>query len=260
MSEITSISRYGKTEPFNLQVARGQVAWHDAVTVWGYNPDVDQTIETVWGDGGVISFPGAAMTMNVSSTSTSDTSSGTGARTIVIQGLDSSHNPISETVTLNGQTTVTTTKQFLHINYISVATTGSGKENAGQIFIGSGVNTLGVPATVYGAIYTGLNASTTACYTVPAGYTAYVVNGGISVGQPSGSNGATGYLLTRDPVNDIARVVAAATFNNGVAEYNFTLPLRIPEKYSIESRAFGASNNNSVSAHFQLILVKNENG
>lgn len=258
MSEIASIARYGTTEPFHLQVTRGQVAWHDAVTVWGYNPDVDQTLETVWGDGGIIAFIGAAATMNVSSTSTDDAAAGTGARTIVIQGLDANHSPISETVTLNGQTTVVTTKQYLHINYIYVATTGSGKANAGQIFIGSGVNTLGVPATVYGAIYTGLNASTTACYTVPAGYTAYVVNGGVSVGQPSGSNGATSYLLTRDPVNDIARVVAAATFNNGVAEYDFKLPLKIPEKYSIEARAFGASNNNAVSAHFQIILIKND--
>lgn len=260
MSEIASISRYGKTEPFGLQVARGQIAWHDAVTVWGYNPDVDDTMETVWGDGGLIAFPASATTMNVSSTSTSDTSAGTGARTIVIQGLDGNHSPISETVTLNGQTTVTTTKQFLHINYMYVATTGSGKENAGQIFVGAGVNTLGVPATVYGAIYTALNASTTACYTIPAGYTGYAVSGGIAVGQPSGSNGSTGYLVMRDPVADIARVVAAATFNNGVAEYDFKLPLVVPEKYSLEARAVGASNNNSVSAHFQIILVKNANG
>ena len=258
MSEISSISRFGKTEPFQLQVSRGQVAWHDAVTVWGYNPDVDQSIETVWGNGGIVSFIGAAGTMNVSSTSTEDTSSGTGARTIVIQGLDSNHDPITETVTLNGQTTVVTTKQFLHINYVYVATAGSGKANAGTLYIGSGVNTAGVPATVYGAVYTGLNASTTACYTVPSGYTAYVVNGGISAGQASGSSEVTGYLLTRDPTADIARVVSAAAFNNGSAEYDFTLPLKVAEKYSIEARAVGKSNNNSVAAHFQLILIKND--
>lgn len=258
MSQVSSITRFGNTEPFELQVARGQVAWHYPVTVWGYNPDVDTSLETIWGDGGIIAFPAAAGVMNVSSSSTSDTSAGTGARTIVIQGLDANHNEISETVALNGQTTVQTTKQFLHVNYMYVATTGSGKENAGTIYIGAGLNTAGVPATVYNAIYTGLNASTTACYTVPAGYTAYIVNGGVSVGQPSGSNGATAYLVTRDPVADIARIVAAATFNNGVAEYDFKLPLKITEKNSIEARAFGASNNNSVSAHFQIILIKDD--
>lgn len=256
MAEISSITRFGRTEPFGLQVSRGQIAWHEAVAVWGYNPDIDTTIETVWGNGGIIAFPVAAGTMNVSSTSTSDTSAGTGAQSIVIYGLDGSHNRIEETVALNGQTTVTTTKQFLHINYIAVATAGSGKENAGTVYVGSGVNTLGVPATVYGVVYTGLNASTTACYTIPAGYTGYIVNGGISLGQESGSTGVTGYLLTRDPTLDIARVVAVTSFNNGVAEYNFSLPLEVPEKYTVEARAIGKSNNNIVSAHYQILLVK----
>lgn len=257
MSEISSISRYGCTEPFDLQVSRNQVAWHTPVTVWGYNPDIDQTLETVWGDGGVISFIAAAGTMNVSSTSTDDAAAGTGAQTIVIQGLDSGHNEISETVTLNGQTTVTTTKEFLHVNYMYVATAGTGKQNAGTIYIGSGVNTAGVPAVVYNAIYTGLNASTTACYTIPAGYTAYIVKGGLSAGQSSGSSEITGYLLVRDPVTDIARVVAVAAFNNGNAEYDFKLPLKVPEKYTVEARAIGKSNNNSVAANFQILLIKN---
>lgn len=256
MTEISSITRFGRTEPFGLQVSRGQIAWHEAVTVWGYNPDIDTTLETVWADGGTIVFPAAAGTMNVSSTSASDASAGTGARSIVIYGLDGSHNRIEEAVTLDGQTTVTTTKQFLHINYISVATVGSGKENAGTIYVGSGVNTSGVPATVYGAVYTGLNASTTACYTIPAGYTGYVVNGGLSLGQETGTTGVTGYLVTRDPTLDIARVVAVTSFNNGVSEYDFTLPLKIPEKYSVEARAIGKSNNNIVSAHYQILLVK----
>lgn len=258
MSEATSIGRYGKTEPFDLQVVRGQVAWHTPVTVWGYNPDVDNTLETVWGDGGTVSYISAAGTMNVSSSSTDDASGGTGARTIVIQGLDSNFSEISETITLNGQNTVTTTNSFLHINYIYVATAGSGAKNAGVIYIGSGLNTLGVPAVAYGAIYTGLNASTSAVYTIPAGYTAYVVNGGISAGQASGSSEVVGYLTVMDPVTKLHRVVSAAAFNNGVAEYDFKLPLKILEKHTIEARAIGKSNNNSVAAHFQLILIKND--
>lgn len=258
MSEIASITRYGKTEPFGLQVSRSQIAWHDAVTVWGFNPDIDTTIETVWADGGLIAFPGSAVTMNVSSTSTADTAAGTGARTIVIYGLDANHSPIQETVSLNGQTAVTTTKQFLHINYVTVATVGSGKGNAGTIYIGSGLNTLGVPAVVYGAVYTGFNASTTACYTIPAGYTGYVMNGGISLGQDTGSTGVTGYLITRDPTSDIARVVAVSSFNNGSAKYDFTLPLRVPEKHTVEARAAGKSNNNIVSAYYQILLIKDD--
>jgi hypothetical protein len=35
--EISSISRFGLTEPFELQVARGQITGHRSVTVFGYN-------------------------------------------------------------------------------------------------------------------------------------------------------------------------------------------------------------------------------
>lgn len=258
MSEAASIARYGRTEPFDLQVVRGQVAWHSPVTVWGYNPDVDNTLETVWGDGGTVSYISAAGTMNVSSSSTDDAAAGTGARTIVIQGLDANYNEISETLTLNGQNTVVTTKSYLHINYAYVATAGSGNQNAGIIYIGSGVNTLGVPAVAYGAIYTGLNAATSAVYTVPAEYTGYIVNGGISAGQASGSSEVVGYLTVRDPVTKLNRVAAAAAFNNGAAEYDFKLPLKILEKHTIEARAIGKSNNNAVAAHFQILLIKND--
>lgn len=257
MAEIASVTQRGKYEPFELQVARGQVGWHRIVHVWGYNPDIDTSEETVWPDGGPTPVPGAATVMKVSSSSTADAAAGTGARTIVIQGLDANHAEISETVTLNGQTAVNTTKLFLHINYIYVATVGSGGKNAGLIYVGDGVVTLGVPATIYGIVNTGFNASTTAFYTVPAGYTAFIYQGSISSGQSGGSTEITGYLITRD-ANNVARVAAVATLNNGQANYDFSLPIRIEEKTSVEARAIGAAPNNVVTANFQLLLVKND--
>lgn len=257
MAEIASVTQRGKYEPFELQVARGQVGWHRIVHVWGYNPDIDTSEETVWPDGGATPVPGAATVMKVSSSSTADAAAGTGARTIVIQGLDANHAEISEVVTLNGQTAVNTTNTFLHINYIYVATVGSGGKNAGVIYVGDGVVTSGVPATIYGIVNTGFNASTTAFYTIPAGYTAYMYQGSISAGQDGGSAQVTGHLMLRDP-NNIARVVAVATLNNGQANYDFSLPIRVEEKNSVEARAIGSSNNNAVAANFQLLLVKND--
>jgi hypothetical protein len=257
MAEIASVTQRGKYEPFELQVARGQIAWHSVVHVWGYNPDVDTSEETVWPDGGTTPVPPAATVMKVTSSSASDASAGTGARTVLIQGLDSVHNVISEVVTLNGQTTVLTTKQFLHINYITVMTVGSGGKNAGIIYVGDGVVTAGVPATIYGIVNTAFNASTTAFYTIPAGYTGYIRSGSISAGQDGGTAQVTGYLVTRGQDN-VARVAAVATLNNGQSIYDFTFPIYIPEKTSIEARAVGSSNNNSVSANFQILLIKND--
>ena len=256
MAEIASVTQRGKVEPFELQVSRGQIAWHRSVTVFGYNPDIDTTELVVWPDGASVATQETATTLTVSSSSTDDAAAGTGARTVIINGLDGDHNEVSETVTLNGQTAVTTTKTYTHINSMTVATVGSGGKNAGIIYIGSGTVTTGVPANIFNLVYTGFNASTSAHYTIPAGYTGYIVNGAISSGQTGGSNAIVGKLIFID-ANEIPRVGAVNSLNNGIANYDFKLPIPVMEKTTVEARAYGSSTNNMVSAFFQIILVKN---
>lgn len=259
MSEISSISRFGKTEPFQLQVSRGQVAWHQAVVVFGYNSDIDTAVETVWPYGGLLSFPAAALQMKVSSSNANDTAAGTGARTVYIAGLDASHNEISETVTLNGQTAVLTTNSYLHINEAYVVSAGSLNGAAGDIYIGTGVVTAGVPATVYDIIAYDYNKRITGSYTVPAGYTAYLEQGLFSSGSSAGGTSVTGRLITRG-TNDIRLTSAIVTLNNGSADYAFEYPIVIPEKTTVEAQAFATANNNAASSMFILLLVKNSNG
>lgn len=255
----SSITRTGKHEPFELQVARGQISWHQSITVFGYNSDVDTSVETVWPYGGLLSFPAAALQLSVSSDNAADTSAGTGARTVYLEGLDANHNVISEVVTLNGQTAVTTTRSYLHINNCYVLTAGSGNSAAGTIYFGTGVVTAGVPATVYDVIQFDYNARVTGSYTIPAGYTAYVSQGLFSSGQVSGSNAVTGRLMTRG-TNNIRLTAAVVTVNNGAADYAFEYPLRVPEKTTIEAQAVGAAANNACSSMFILLLVKNDAG
>lgn len=256
MWSFPSRSVHDTTEDFKLQIARGQIEGHRAITVFGFNPDVDTTELVVWPDGATAVVQHPAATLTVSSSSTDDTSAGTGARTVVIYGLDNDHNEVSETVTLNGQTAVTTTNSYTHVNSMSVSTVGSGGKNAGIIYIGSGTVTTGVPASIFNLVYTGYNASTSAHYTIPAGYTGYVTNGSISSGQPSGTTPVIGKLVTID-TDQITRVAAVNAMNNGFANYDFKLPIPVPEKYTVEARAYGTANNNLVSAFFQIILVKN---
>lgn len=245
-----------RTEPFELQVARGQIEAHRSVVVFGYNSDVDTSIETVWPAGGLLSFPDNAIQMKVSSSSTSDTSAGTGARTIVLEGLDADHNEISETVTLNGQTAVTTTKSYLHINNAYVASAGSGLSAAGSIYIGTGTVTAGVPATIYDIIAFDYNARVTGSYTIPAGYTGYLTQGLFSAGQLSGSTSITGRLMTRG-TNSIRMTAAVVTLNNGSADYAFEYPVPIPEKTTVEAQALGSAVNNSCASMFMILLIRN---
>jgi len=254
--ELSSISRFGLTEPFELQVSRGQITGHRSVVIFGYNPDVDTARVTVWPYTGILTFPSLAAQLKVSSSDVNDTANGTGARTVFLSGLDANHAEISETVTLNGQTAVLTTNSYLHINNAYVATAGSGLSAAGDIYFGAGVVTAGVPATVYDLIKFDYNQRITGSYTVPAGYTAYVSQGLFSAGQPGGSAQVTGRLLTIGQDN-IRRTAAITTVNNGVADYVFEYPLRIPEKTTIEATAQGSSNNNEASSMFILLLVSN---
>lgn len=250
-----SITIQGKNEPFELQVARGFIEGHRTVIVFGYNGDVDTSEVTVWPLPSIIAHPAAALQMKVSSTSANDTSAGTGARTVVIQGLDANYVEISETVTLNGQTEVLTAQSFFRINYAYVATAGSTNSAAGDIYFGTGTVTAGVPATVYNIIKYDFNNTVTGHYTVPAGYTGYLSQGLFSAGQASGSTQVRGRLLTTG-LDDIRRTAAVTTVNNGVADYVFEYPLRIPEKTDIEATGIGSANNNGVSCMFIVLLTR----
>ena len=80
---------------------------------FGYNAAVSSTEETVWMQGGRYVWPTSASTMTISSADANDTSAGTGAQTVTINGLDANYAEISETVTMDGQIAATTTNSYL---------------------------------------------------------------------------------------------------------------------------------------------------
>lgn len=256
MNVFTSQTQFGKNEDFALQVARGQIPGHSAISVFGYNPDVDTAEESIWPDGGTVPHPTVASVLKISSSSTDDTSAGTGARTVTIVGLDGSYNQVSESITLNGQTAVNTTNSYLYVNGFYVASTGSGGANAGNINAGTGVVTAGVPAVLYDIIATGYNNRTTAHYCVPAGYTGYLTTGVITTGQASGSTSVTAFLKQHGQ-DGIVRVGAVSTLNNGSVQYDFSYPYIISEKNCVGASAIGSAVNNSASAFFNIVLIKN---
>jgi hypothetical protein len=247
----------GKFEPFELQVARGQITMHSSIIVFGYNPDVDTSEESVWPDGGTVPHPTTASVLKISSSSASDTALGTGARTVTIVGLDGSYNQVSETVILAGQTAVNTTNSYLYVNQFYVATVGSGGANAGDINAGTGVVTAGVPAVLYDMIAVGYNNRTTGHYCVPAGYTGYMTHGSFSSGQASGTTAVTGFLKQHG-TDGIVRVGAVTTVNNSTADFSFIYPYVIHEKNCVGATAIGTAANNAVSSYFNIILIKND--
>jgi len=255
MGIYSSVSRQGAYEPFELQVARGQIQAHSLVTIAGYNSDVDQSWEMITPVGN-LSYPAAALQMTVSSADADDTSAGTGARTVLITGLDANYAVISETVTMNGQTAVTTTNSFLRINAMLVTTAGTSLANEGIIYIGTGTVTSGVPATIYNVIAAGFNNATSSQYTVPAGYTGYLAVARIGLAQDAGTTlitARTRFVGT----NGIALTGPLIVTNNGISTIEFPYPIAIAEKTRIQGEAIGGAVDNEAAGFFELVLIKN---
>lgn len=250
-----SQTQYGKNEDFHLQVSRGQVQGHASMQIIGYNDNVDQAWVPIWADG-TLSFPAAALVMKVSSTNAADTAAGAGARTVMVSGLDANYLQISETVTLDGQTAVNTVNSYLAINSFMVTSAGANGTASGDIYIGSGVVTTGVPATAYDYIPTGWNFNQTAVYTVPAGYTAYIPYSRLTFAQASGTNAVWGRITTTG-TNGVKMATVSAVANNGIVEFNPKYPIAVAEKTRIVAEARGAANDNYVATIIQIVLVKN---
>jgi len=157
-----SITRAGAYEPFDLQVARGQIEGHSTVSIFGYQPSIGTSSIAVWENASAYTFPSSASTMTVASGSASDNGA-----TVLVVGLDANWNQISETVTIatGGTTTV---NSYLRINNLFLATPASGQTtNVGQI-------TIKVSTTTYAQINVGIGKSQNAWYSVPANYDFYL--------------------------------------------------------------------------------------
>jgi hypothetical protein len=163
MAQISSITRFGLIEPFDLQVARGQITGHSTVNIYGYGAAITTATIPAWENATAYTFPVAATTMNlVSTVNTGPDLSGT---TILIQGLDANYAAISETLALTGTTVAVTTKSYLRINAI-IVTAGA---PTGVITLKDLTNT-----TTYAQIAASFGRSQMSIYTVPAGSTFYL--------------------------------------------------------------------------------------
>jgi hypothetical protein len=258
--EVSSISRVGTSEPFELQVARGQISFHKTVFKFGYNAVVGATKETIWEQGGLYAYPASDTVMTISSSSTDDTAAGTGARTVEVFGLDADYNEINEVVTLNGQTAVNTTKSYLRINRGIVRSAGSGGANAGTIYAGTGTVTTGVPANIYLTINgDGDNQTLMALWTVPAGYTAFLTKMSLSTGTSTNTKAILNASLVARPYGEVFQIKERFTITDGAHEQFYTFPLSFTEKTDLEMRAFSSSGSVdfNVSASMEFIYIQN---
>lgn len=242
------------SEPYELRVSRGLVVGASTVNKFGANPDVGSSAEeTIWTNGGNITWPATAFTAYIVSTDAADASAGTGARVVTVQGLDSDYNFQTVSVTLGGTTAVTISgaNPWLRINRAFVTSSGTGGAAAGTITIQD------VGATV---VYANLglgNQTQMAVYTVPAGHTLYLDQITFTAAISTGSNSATVKLNTRDFGSNTFRTRYTADLQSGELINSLQYPLALPEKTDIEARAVMSAGTASISAFFEGVLIAN---
>jgi hypothetical protein len=258
-SVVSSVTRMGMNEPFDLQVARGQITMHSSFCQFGINTAVGTSNETVWIGSNTYTFPSSASVLKISSSSADDASpSGTGAKTVQIQGLNASYEPVVETVTLNGQTAVNTTNSYIRVNKMIVLTAGTGGTSVGNIYAGTGNVNAGVPAAVVNQTGILANETESGFYTVPAGYTAFINMWTMSSGNTTADEW-TRFTLRIRPLGGVFGIKAQYHIPaSGIYECVAAYPLPIPEKADLEILAATSDGSASASTQLQLLLIKND--
>lgn len=238
--------------------ASGSYSDRFIINKFGRNPDVDSATapEDIWDAGGLYTgFPttGSAEVLRLTSDSANDAAAGTGARTVTVFGLDGNYAQISETVTLNGTTPVTTTNTFWRVYRTYAATAGSNGTNVGNITVQHNVTT----ANVFAYILAGTGQAHNSNYTVPAGYTAYMRNYNGSMNSTA-TNQAEIAIYNR-PYQSAYRIAYNFVMSNtsGLSRQPYG-GLTFAEKTDLCFRALVASANNlDLTVSYSLLLVKN---
>ena len=242
---VRSITQVGTYEPFELQVARGQITGHSTVNIYGFQNSVTTSYLPIWENAGAYTFPAAAEIMHL--TSSVNTGSDKTSTTVLVQGLDANYTAISETVALNGTTAVSTTKSYLRINSMSV----SAGQPTGIIYLKDSTDT-----TTYAQINATIGRTQMAIYTVPAGYTFYLSR----VDAYTAVNGSSGdYAQYRNYSTTSANVSSASQQAPFVNTYHAqrVMPRPFSEKTDIQLQAKTSANTYAVSIAVEGFLVAN---
>lgn len=251
MRQLDSIAALSPDE-FRLAVGMGLVPKYRLYRKFGNNLDVDIGTEDVWTNGGTRTLPPTAAVVSCVSTSAEDgAGTSTGILTMTIEGLNDSHEEISETITVNGTDAVVTTALFYRVNRMYGVTAGSTHAAVGTITATVGANVQATIDPLHGQ-------TRQALYTVPAGHTFYIT----SVVAGSGRVGAGD--VTFDVFTTVGEFTSTAVWRaigtQSIYEVSFdegdlSGAVVCPEKSEIRMTATSTLVNMVISGSFHGFLV-----
>ena len=267
----SSVTQRGKYEPFDLQVSRNQIAFHTPLNIFGYGTTGTTAglFVTMWENSPSTNY--VFLTSPAQLYLASTVGSGDSGALIVINGLDSNYNPISEVLALGGTagTGVITAKTYWRINNISVSLATT-VQPTGTITLQNQAATSGateyaqINTTTYNGSTVSLGTSQMAVYTVPNGYTAQLTR---FTANSSFTGNTANYCTYRavaqypSVLNSSATLIKRVVLNTPfVQQYNIlrTFPFAYPAGTDVQWQiAPSATTACTVGINIGGVLIKN---
>ncbi len=231
------------TLTFVEAVSLGLVVGARKVNKFGHNGTVGTSEEVIWSPSIAFNYIVTAIELKLSSSNDTDVVD------VTIEGLNENWLMVSDTKTLTGQTFVTTTNKYIRVfrMYITSANAALGDIYAGLGSVGSGI-----PSTIHAKIDIGRNQTLMAVYSIPADETGFILRTKWS-SEITKANQVNLYIREFESV---FRIKTIDDFREEFADHPFLLWEDAPAKSDIESRGVSSAGGGSISASFDMILIK----
>lgn len=250
---VGALMSYFGIKDLMLEIPAGSITNYSSVNKFGRNTGSTQDTKVdLWSGGGTYPFPATADITHIREAV--DTVADRGA-IIEVQGLNTDWGLTIQTVTLNASnstTPVALTTALRRVFRMSVQS---------NVVLGSDIEIRNVGGgTTYGRIVAGVNQTQMAIYTVPSGYTAYVVSyfGSVAKTTAQGPTSCTFGLYAADRGNSYALDMKheISTGGSGFANHTFSPYMKMATKTDIVMTSTCFDKAGSVNGGFDLILVK----
>ena len=220
-----------------LAIAKGESNDYSARNIFGYNALVGTSYIPCWENNTAYTFPTTPLIMTVTSNVADN-----GVQIIII-GLDGDYNQISEVVTLAG--TVNTTQAFFRINDV-VTVSGNALSD---ITISNG-------GVTYAKVRGGDGKNQASIYTVPAGYSFYLMRIDAFCATAAQNNRQIYFRNFVCLPSGVKLRVAETSFLE-LMHIQRQIPFRYTEKSDIELQLRGSAGEQFISVFGEGVLVKN---
>jgi len=233
------------TEPFILKVSKGKVNGHSTEHKFGAVPAMSQNqTGSIWDVNDTI-YPWSAFSsasiINVATVNSSDD-----GKTITVVGLDANYNEQTENIVVSDSSSVNSIKTFIRVYRAFMHDTSA--VNVADINIR-------VSTTVVARITAGQGQTLMAVYTVPTGYTAYIIKKTCTC---QANADATVGIYIRPFGENAFRVKHSFEVSGEGGQYLYdSIPTKVTEKSDIDFIATVRTNNARLTAAFDILLVNN---